>query len=144
MAYEKSCGALVFKQVSGKIYSLIIRQNQGHWCFPKGHVKTGETEEETAFREVLEETGLEVKFVDGFKAQTHYKPRVDVDKDVIYFIGQPVGGVEKVQEDELSEMRWVKNVEAMSLLTYDNDIELFKKAMRFIRSSVPEYGDVDL
>ena len=56
MKYEKSCGAIIFDK--DKI--LVIQQKEGHWGFPKGHVEEGETEVETAIREIKEETNLDV------------------------------------------------------------------------------------
>ena len=61
LKYEKSCGALVFRQdpKTGRMYILMIRHKHGgHRSFPKGHVEAGETEHQTAIREVEEETGL--------------------------------------------------------------------------------------
>ena len=56
MKYEKSCGCLVVNQ--GKV--LMIQHNEGHWDFPKGHMEVGESEEDTALREVKEETNINV------------------------------------------------------------------------------------
>ena len=53
MEKEKSCGAVIFRKQK-ELEVLIVRQNEGHWCFPKGHVEKGESEQETAAREVLE------------------------------------------------------------------------------------------
>ena len=53
---EKSCGAILIDHQDDQIKTLIVRQNAGHWGFPKGHVEGDETEFETAFREVREET----------------------------------------------------------------------------------------
>ena len=58
MKNEKACGAVI-KNEEGKI--LLIFQQNGFWGFPKGHVEEGETEPETAVREVFEETGLWVE-----------------------------------------------------------------------------------
>ena len=61
LKYEKSCGALVFRQdpKTGCMYILMIRHKRGgHRSFPKGHVEAGETEHQTAIREVEEETRL--------------------------------------------------------------------------------------
>ena len=60
MRKEKSCGALVVRRGAESPEILLIKHNGGHWAFPKGHVEAGETEEETALREVQEETGLTV------------------------------------------------------------------------------------
>ena len=61
MQHEKSCGAIVYRKFHGNIELLLIKnQNGGHWSFPKGHVEGTETEEETAVREIMEETGIQV------------------------------------------------------------------------------------
>ena len=54
---EKACGCIIIED--GKV--LLIKQHQGFWGFPKGHVEDGETEEETAAREVKEETNIDVE-----------------------------------------------------------------------------------
>ena len=78
MKYEKSCGALTFRGADGKRSVLVIRHRHGgHWAFPKGHVEPGETELETAARETREETGVGVRFVDGFRETTRYSPARD-------------------------------------------------------------------
>ncbi|NLG24694.1 MAG: NUDIX domain-containing protein, partial [Clostridiales bacterium] len=54
MGYEKSCGAVVWRRAARGREVLVIRQRAGHWGFPKGHVKPGETERQTALREIRE------------------------------------------------------------------------------------------
>ena len=61
LLYEKSCGAVVFCQKDSDIKFLLVRERSGFWCFPKGHMEAGESEQETALREVKEETGITVK-----------------------------------------------------------------------------------
>ena len=135
---EKSCGAVVVRRRQGKVYTLMIRQNQGHWCFPKGHVEGEENEFETAEREVLEETGLKVRFIDGFRESVVYSPRDNVLKEAVYFLAEPCGGKEKKQDEEISEMHWADVLEALALITYDNDAVLFRKAMRFLKNQEDE------
>ena len=61
MLHEKSCGAIVYRKYHGNLEILLIKHvNSGHWSFPKGHVEAGETEVETALREIKEETGIDV------------------------------------------------------------------------------------
>ena len=58
MKHEKSCGAICYTREEGAPRVLVIcHRYGGHWAFPKGHVEAGESEEETAMREVREETG---------------------------------------------------------------------------------------
>ena len=66
--YEKSCGAIVFKKIDGVRHFLLIKhaKNQ-HWGFPKGHVEMHESDEQTAKREIKEETNLDVKILKGFR-----------------------------------------------------------------------------
>ena len=65
---EKSCGCIIFNH--HKI--LLVKQTTGDWGFPKGHIEANETEEETAIREVKEETGLDVVLVNDKKYMTEY------------------------------------------------------------------------
>ena len=68
MGYEKSCGAVVFRRYHGNTELLLIKHTAGgHWSFPKGHVEKGETEEETAVREVYEETHIQIDLCPGFR-----------------------------------------------------------------------------
>ena len=61
MTFEKSCGAIVYRKHHGNTEILLIKHiNSGHWSFPKGHMEQGESETETALREIKEETGLDV------------------------------------------------------------------------------------
>ncbi|NCB33715.1 MAG: NUDIX domain-containing protein [Erysipelotrichia bacterium] len=132
---EKSCGAVVVKFEEHRLYTLVVRQNDGHWGFPKGHMENSETEQETALREVKEETGVEIEFIGGFREQTHYSPRKEVYKDVSYFLARPVGGEEKKQKEEIKDMKWLPLVEAAALLTFDNDSSLLRHVIRFIKDN---------
>ena len=129
---EKSCGAVIFRRTP-QLEVLVIRQNEGHWCFPKGHVEAGETEEETARREVKEETGLEIRFLSGFREETHYRPKEGVEKDVVWFVAGPTSNDMKRQKEEVAELLWVNMVDASALLTYENDRQLFRKALKFVK-----------
>lgn len=61
MILEKSCGAVVYRHYGDTVEYLTVKSKAfGHWGFPKGHVEEGESEQESAKREVLEETGLNI------------------------------------------------------------------------------------
>ncbi len=128
---EKSCGAIIFQNKQKDSTVLVIQQSDGHWCFPKGHIKKKETEPETAIREILEETGIEVVLDTKFRHVTKYHLSDNVEKENIYFIAYEKGGKEKIQEDELLEMHWVKPIEALGCITFDNDAEILKDAMKY-------------
>jgi bis(5'-nucleosidyl)-tetraphosphatase len=66
---EKSAGAVVFYR-DAQVEYLLLRAN--HWEFPKGLVDANESEQDTAVREVREETGLEIKLLPNFRETIQY------------------------------------------------------------------------
>ena len=134
MSYEKSCGAIVFRKYHGNTELLLIKHTiGGHWSFPKGHVEAGETEEETALREIMQETSVEVELCPGFREMVTYSPKRDVQKDVIYFLGRAKNFDYVPQESEIAQIKWVEINLAHAFLTYDNDKQLVNKAKPLIR-----------
>ncbi len=130
MKTEKSCGAVVFREYDNKTQILLIRHlNGGHWAFPKGHVENGETEEETALREILEETGLTVQLDSGYRKVVTYSPRRDVVKDVVYFVALADDSVAVAQEGEISRVKWVDMADAVTHVSYDNDKQVLMGAI---------------
>lgn len=134
MKQEKSCGAVIMNEWAKDYKVLLIHQVQGHWCFPKGHVEKKETEKETAEREIREETGLKVKFIDGFRHTLSYSPAPGINKDVVYFLAVEKGGHMKIQQEELQGMDWVTPEEAEERITFANDRELLEDAVSWIRA----------
>lgn len=133
MKTEKSCGAVIFKYENRELYVLVIKhKKQGHYSFPKGHVEGSENEEETAKREIFEETGLKVSLDMGFRYIVTYSPAKGVMKDVIYFAASPVGGELKPQPEEVSEIKWIAAENAFDTVTFDNDRKLLSAALQYI------------
>lgn len=123
MKYEKSCGAVIFD--NDKV--LVLKQVQGHWGFPKGHVENNETEIETAIREIKEETNLDVEINEKFRYVETYSPKENVTKDVVFFVAKKVGGDVKPQEEEVSEIKWVSPKEALELVSYESSKIVMEK-----------------
>ena len=133
MLHEKSCGAIVYRKYHGNTEILLIRHiNSGHWSFPKGHVEGDETEVETAKREILEETGIEVNLDPTFRETVTYSPRKDTVKVVVYFVAKAKNTDFVPQEDEISEIKWVEIDRAGQVLAYENDRSIVNKAKKFI------------
>ncbi len=135
MRHEKSCGAIVYRRFHGNIEILLIRHlNSGHWSFPKGHMESGETEMETAVREVREETSIDVRIDPTFRETVSYSPKRDTQKIVVYFIGFARNYNFTPQAGEISEVRWVDIGYASRILTYENDRNIVIKAKNAIKS----------
>lgn len=124
---EKSCGVIVF--YNDKV--LLIKHNLGHIGFPKGHVEGMETEEETAIREVKEETNCDVEIIPGFREIITYSPKKNIAKDVIFFIGKPLNKELSPQLAEVQKADFVNYKEALNLLTYQDEKDLLKKALQY-------------
>lgn len=124
---EKSCGVIVF--YNDKV--LLIKHNLGHIGFPKGHVEGMETEEETAIREVKEETNCDVEIIPGFREIITYSPKKNITKDVIFFIGKPLNKELSPQLAEVQKVDFVNYKEALNLLTYQDEKDLLKKALQY-------------
>ena len=131
MRMEKSCGAVIFREKDYKKQVLLIRHVNGeHWAFPKGHVEKGETEEQTALREILEETGLTVKLDNRYRQVVSYSPRKDVMKDVVYFVAHATEDSYAVaQESEISLIKWVDMHTAVEYVSFDNDKKILLGAI---------------
>lgn len=144
MKQEKSCGAVIFHQQNGLRDYLVLHSTQGHWTLCKGHVEGAETEHETAEREILEETGLSVDFVDGFRETITYSPCPGVTKDVVFFLAQAVGGELACQPEEVADIRFLPYEEAAAALTHPSDRDTLQKARAFLADhpsgSAPLYG----
>lgn len=139
MNMEKSCGAVIYRRINGGLEFLAVESKvNGHWGFPKGHVEDGESEKETAIREVLEETGLNITLVEGFRTKIEYSLSEDIRKEVIFFIGQTSEEDIIIQEEEIGEYRWLNYNEMVELLTFDSNRNVLKEAQEFLENLVKE------
>ena len=133
MIYEKSCGAIIYSEKDGKRYYLVEHMLQGHHSFCKGHVERDETEHQTAAREIMEETGLSVEFVDGFRECIEYSPYKECIKTVVFFLARAKGTDVIAQKEEVKDIIWLVFENAMTTLTFDSDRETLQKAEDFLQ-----------
>ena len=134
MRYEKSCGAVVFTKIDGEIKYLIIKSLNGVYGFPKGHVEPGESEEQTALREINEEVGLRARLLHGFRVVDEYPipRRENVIKQVVYFLGEYDGQDFTYQKEELSGACLLDYESAMSVMQFESNKRILTEANSFL------------
>jgi 8-oxo-dGTP pyrophosphatase MutT (NUDIX family) len=134
---ETSAGGLVLDrrgpEASGALIGRLDRRGRLLWSLPKGHVETGETEEETAVREVMEETGIRGVVV-GKLGTIDFWFVADgrrIHKTVHHFLlvaADPVHGLELSDADvEVSEVAWVPLTEVAARLAYADERRLLER-----------------
>lgn len=135
---EKSCGIIIVYDIENPLF-LLVKHRNGHWGYPKGHVEIGETEEETAIREVKEEVGLsDYELVNDFKyCQTYAFYRKDIGKivkEAIFFIGINKKKQElKLQEEELTDYGWFTYNETISMIPFEGNKKMTRVANKEIQ-----------
>lgn len=134
MKREKSCGAVIFREENTRRFYLILKSTQGHTTLCKGHVEKNETEHETAAREIMEETGLTVDFIDGFREVITYSPFENCTKDVVFFLGKVSGGRLACQPEEVADARFLPFEAALESLTHASDKAILQEARRFLEN----------
>ena len=132
-----SAGGIVIRHDSGRAWIVVgsrRRERDGWtWTLPKGTPKPGESREETALREVAEETGLEVRITAPFDSIEYRFVQAGqrIHKTVHYFLMAPVGGDLAGHDHEFEQVRWITFGEASSLLTFETERALVARAAEF-------------
>jgi len=114
----------------GITLALVHRPRYDDWSLPKGKAERGETDEQTALREVEEETGLRCRLV-RLLGDAHYTDNRGRPKVVRYWLMEPEdpAALEAVPNDEVDELRWCTPAVADDLLSYDHDREIVQAAV---------------
>ena len=132
MKKEKSCGAVVYRLENGRLFFLLEHMKKGHVSVPKGHMEDGETEEETAVREIREETGLEVRLDTVFRHSIQYSPSPGIRKTVLFFAAEAATHDMKNQESEVSALEWLPAGQAVRAVTYAEDRDVLSHAAVYL------------
>lgn len=106
------------------------RHTPHQWALPKGTPEAGETLEETALREVQEETGLEVSIIAPLGDVEYWFSRdgVRYHKRVYYYLMEPIGGSTDLHDLEFDVVEWFPLDETASLMTHDTEAEVVRRA----------------
>ena len=131
--YERSCGAVVYRIIHDELRFLLIKNRRSsHWGFPKGHMEKGETPEQTAAREVLEETGNHIRILPDFSYKSEYTIQGKVEKSVILFLAGTKDVQTIIQREEIDDYIWLNYDRAVDVLRFDNDKMILTNARDFL------------
>ncbi len=137
---ETSAGGLILDGDSVEARAALIgkldRRGRLVWSLPKGHVEAGETYEQTAAREVHEETGI-IGFVQHALGTVDYWFVADgrrIHKTVHHFLLRATGGELSDADREVTEVAWVPLAELDDRLAYPDERRLAAKAHKLLSS----------
>ena len=123
---ERSCGCII--ESRGEVL-LVCGKKSGAWAMPKGHVEPGESDEETALREVREEVGLEAEIIPGASYTLSYELRSGAEKTVRLFPARVSSRDFTPQEKEIREARWCSFDEALAILRSEGWKDMLRQYM---------------
>ena len=139
MKREFSAGGIVFQKKGNQLYWLLAQHSQHKgWVFPKGLIGDtikGENKEDTAVREVKEETGIEGEIIEELEKPATYwyvwkgEKRF---KTTYYYLMKYVGGDTNKHDHEMSVVEWLPTDKVEEKLTYNSDKIAFKEALRLL------------
>jgi 8-oxo-dGTP pyrophosphatase MutT (NUDIX family) len=133
-ATATSAGGIVVRYESDQPWLVVgsrRRERDGRtWTLPKGTPDPGETREQTAIREVEEETGLKVRITGPLDSIEYWfvQSGTRIHKTVHYFMMEPVGGDLASHDHEFDEVRWIQFDQAPTMLTFETERALVARA----------------
>ena len=139
MKFQFSAGGVVFKK-DPDLQILVSQHSQHHgWVFPKGLIgdkreNEKESKEDTAIREVKEETGADAKIIKPLTPVTYWfvLEEEKIKKTVYYFIMEFTGGDISIHDHEMENVEWIDPSEVEKRLTYSSDKKVWKEARNLI------------
>lgn len=136
-----SAGGVVYR-VEGRSREVLLcgRTTPALWALPKGTPDSGESLEQTALREVREETGLEVVVRASLGSIEYWflrtQDRVRCHKTVHFYLMSPVGGDLSLHDPEFDVVRWFHEEDALKAMTYADEVGIMEKALAVVREEV--------
>jgi 8-oxo-dGTP pyrophosphatase MutT (NUDIX family) len=137
-ATATSAGGIVVRYESGQPWLVVgsrRRERDGRtWTLPKGTPDPGESREQTAIREVEEETGLRVRITGPLDSIEYWfvQSGTRIHKTVHYFLMEPVGGDLTGHDHEFDEVRWIPFDQAATMLTFETERALVARAAELL------------
>ena len=138
--FRKSCGVLPYRVNNAEKEFLLVYEHFSQcWSLPKGHMEAGETEEQTALREIKEETGLSVTLLSGFRTEDSHalvrEGRPDVTKHIVYFLAEYDGQALHAQAGEVSAIALMTFDEAMAAFQFESSRRILREAAAYIKAA---------
>jgi 8-oxo-dGTP pyrophosphatase MutT (NUDIX family) len=138
-ARATSAGGVVSRVADGGAIEVLLvhRRNPVLWALPKGTPDSGETIEETALREVREETGIEPAIVARLRSIRYFFVRgtIRFHKTVHFFLMRPAGGALDLHDLEFDEVRWMPAAEALAVMTHATERQVVEEALARLEST---------
>lgn len=123
---------------AGRLLFLVIKDKRGDWVLPKGHLDGDEVEEEAAYREILEETGIDSRIEQFIKRIAYRVTKDDVVKmkTVAFFLARAIYA-EPVPEarEGIQEVRWVHAGEALAMIAFPDVREVVQQALDMLENN---------
>ena len=139
---EVSAGGVVFKRTPRSIKFAIMKDSFDKWTFPKGHVEKGETIEEAAARETIEELGLEeIRLLEPLgEIDIWFRDRFEkmgtlIHKDIHYFLFETPSDAELHPDpsEHAYEAKWITPGKILEQSSYDDMKPILKRALSYVR-----------
>ncbi len=137
---EQTSGGIVFRrrETGTGIEILLIQDAKDRWTIPKGHVEEGEKLDQTAGREVMEETGLEKIEVHAWLGKVDFRYRRQNSLVLItmqvYLVESTAHNQKLRKEDWMNDIRWFPAMEAFDHIEYEDIGKLILLAMKRVRN----------
>lgn len=138
MRRDESFGVIPLRKNKGAWEVFLIQHNRsGYWGFPKGHKESGEGPFEAAFRELKEETNLElIALINEIPLKEQYTfilERKRVFKEVLYYVAE-VGGEVRLQEQEIHDGKWIPFSAAITQVTHQEGKTLLVEVEKMLQT----------
>ncbi len=138
MIHETSAGIVIFRQLKDEREYLLLHYPGGHFDFPKGHVEKDESEHETAYRELQEETSIKkIVWIEGFRHKIHYfyhRGAELMSKNVIFFLARTTQKKVTLSFEHKGYL-WLPYEPALEKVTFQTAKDILKKAEKFLSKS---------